>query len=222
MKKDLSAEKIKLIYEFNQNSPLFARVAAAEIENGNYLEAIKILDDGIDIYPNYPTGFLVLSIAKAYEGKEEEAKIVAKVGADLIGDGKTLSAYEKKIAEIIHERNSINEVLRPSFVEEKKEEVTVSEEDLALEDKLELLAKKLSKAKIIPKEDVAESPASVPEFTGKKIISETLAEIHIKQKNFAEAIMMYEELLSQKPEKVEYYLQRISDIESMMPDETQL
>ena len=107
-------------------------------------------------------------------------------------------------------------------VVEEKKEVTVSEEDLALEDKLDLLAKKLSKAKIIPKEDVAESPASVPEFTGKKIISETLAEIHIKQKNFAEAIIMYEELLSQKPEKVEYYLQRISDIRTMMPDETQL
>ncbi len=221
MKKDLSAERIKLIYEFNHSSPLFARVAAAEIENGNYLEAIKILDDGIDIYPNYPSGFLVLSIAKAYEGKEEEAKIVAKVGADLIGDGKTLSAYEKKIAAIIHERNSISDVLRPSFVEEKKEAI-VSEEDLALEDKLDLLAKKLSKAKIIPKEDVAEDAAGLPEFTGKMIVSETLAEIHIKQKNFAEAISMYEELLNQKPEKVEYYLQRISDIRTMMPDETQI
>ncbi|MDP3583443.1 MAG: hypothetical protein Q8S39_16015, partial [Ignavibacteria bacterium] len=132
----------------------------------------------------------------------------------------TLTEYEKKIAAIIEERNSISEVLRPSFVEEKKEEVIVSEEDLALEDKLDLLAKKLSKAKIIPKEDVDEDPASVPEFTGKKIVTETLAEIHIKQKNFGEAILMYEELLRQKPEKVEYYLQRISEINSMMPDET--
>ena len=218
--KDLSAERIKLIYEFNQSSPLFARVAATEIENGNYLEAIKILDNGIDLYPNYPSAFLILAIAKAYEGKEEEAKIVAKVGTDLIGDSNTLTEYEKKIAAIIEERNSISEVLRPSFVEEKKEEVIVSEEDLALEDKLDLLAKKLSKAKIIPKEDVAEDPASVPEFTGKKIVTETLAEIHIKQKNFGEAILMYEELLRQKPEKVEYYLQRISEINSMMPDET--
>lgn len=219
--KDLSAERIKLIYEFNQSSPLFARVAATEIENGNYLEAIKILDDGIDLYPNYPSAFLILAIAKAYEGKEEEAKIVAKVGADLIGDSNTLTEYEKKITAIIEERNSISEALRPSFVEEKKEEATVSEEDLALEDKLDLLAKKLSKAKIIPKEDVADDPESIPEFTGKKIISETLAEIHIKQKNFDEAISMYEELLSRKPEKVEYYLQRISEIRSMMPDETQ-
>ena len=220
--KDLSAERIKLIFEFNQSSPLFVRVAATEIENGNYLEAIRILDDGIDLYPNYPSAFLILAIAKAYEGKEEEAKIVAKVGSDLIGDGKTLSAYEKKIAAIIEERNSISEVLRPSFVEEKKAGLTVSEEDLALEDKLDLIAKKLCKAKIIPKEDVAENPANVPEFTGKKIISETLAEIHIKQKNFDAAISMYEELLSRKPEKVEYYLQRILEIKSMMPDEKQL
>lgn len=216
MKNDLSAERIKLVYEFNHNSPLFARVAANEIEKGNYLEAIKILDEGIDLYPNYASAFLVLSIAKAYEGKEEEAKIVAKIGSDLIGDDKTLTAYEKKIASIIEERNSISQTLRPSFVEEKKEEVLVTEQDLALEDKLDVLAKQLSKAKIIPKEEAAENPSAVPEFTGQKIVSETLAEIHIKQKNYSEAISMYEELLNRKPEKVEYYLQRISEIKTMM------
>lgn len=216
MKKDPAAEKIKLIYEFNKNSPLFARVAAAEIEKGNYLEAIKILDDGIDLYPNYASAFLVLSIAKAYEGKEEEAKIVAKIGADLINDGKTYSSYKAKIKEIIEERNSISQTLRHSFVEEKKEKELVLHEEIVLEDKLDILAKQLSKAKIIPKEETSESTVSVPEFKGQKIVSETLAEIHIKQKNFDEAIFIYEELINKKPEKIEYYLQRISDIRTMM------
>jgi tetratricopeptide (TPR) repeat protein len=215
VKSDLSEDRIKLIYEFNQDSPLFARVAAAEIEKGNYLEAIKILDDGIDLYPNYASAFLVLSIAKAYEGKEEEAKIVAKTGSDLVGDGKTFPIYEKRILEIISERNSIRKTLRHSFVEEKNVEL-VPEENLVLEDKLDLLAQQLSKAKIIPKEDVAESQMTIPEFKGQKIVSETLAEIYIKQKNFPEAISMYEDLLSRKPEKVEFYLQRISDIKTMM------
>jgi len=216
LKKDPAAEKIKLIYEFNKNSPLFARVAAAEIEKGNYLEAIKILDDGIDLYPNYASAFLVLSIAKAYEGKEEEAKIVAKIGADLINDGKTYSSYKAKIKEIIEERNSISQTLRHSFVEEKKEKELVLHEEIVLEDKLDILAKQLSKAKIIPKEETSESTVSVPEFKGQKIVSETLAEIHIKQKNFDEAIFIYEELINKKPEKIEYYLQRISDIRTMM------
>ncbi len=215
MKKDLSSDKVKLIFEFNKNSPLFARVAASEINKGNYLEAIKVLDDGIDLYPNYASAFLVLAIAKAYEGKEEEAKIVAKIGADLINDGKTYLSYERKIKEILVERNSISETLRPSFIEEKKEEVLVSQKDFELEDKLDILAKQLSKAKIIPKQE-DETPVSVPEFKGQKIVSETLAEIHIKQKNFDEAISMYEEMLNIKPEKIEQYLQRIADIKTMM------
>lgn len=216
MKKDKSAEKVKLIYEFNKSSPLFARVAAAEIQNGNYLEAVRILDEGIDNYPNYASAFLILSLAKAYEGKEEEAKIVAKIGADLINDGKTYTAYESKIKKIIEERNSISETLRPSFLEEKNDELLLPQEEVELEEKLDVLAKQLSKAKIIPKEDIGDNPNSIPEFKGQKIISETLAEIHIKQKNFGEAILMYEELLNRKPEKVEQYLQRISDIRTMM------
>lgn len=216
VKKDHSAEKVKLIYEFNKNSPLFVRVAATEILNGNYLEAIRILDEGIDIYPNYASAFLVLAVAKAYEGKEEEAKIVAKIGADLINDEKTYAAYENKIKEIIEERKSITETLRPSFIDDNKEENVVSLVELELEDKLDVLAKQLSKAKIIPKEEAADNPTSVPEFKGQKIVSETLAEIHIKQKNFGEALYMYEELLGRKPEKVEQYLQRISDIRTMM------
>ncbi len=216
MKKDLSAERIKLIYEFNRSSPLFVRVAANEIVNGNYLEAIKILDEGIDLYPNYASAFLILSIAKAYEGKEEEAKIVAKIGSDLIGDETTYTSYVKQIANIIEERNSISEVMRPSFIEEIKEEVVVAEEEQTLEDKLDVLAKRLSKAKIIPKDDIPENPEELPGFQGKKLVSETLAEIHIKQKNYGEAILIYEELLNQKPEKVEYYLQRISEIKIMM------
>lgn len=216
MKKDKSAEKVKLIYEFNKSSPLFARVAAAEIQNGNYLEAVRILDEGIDNYPNYASAFLILSLAKAYEGKEEEAKIVAKIGADLINDGKTYTAYESKIKKIIEERNSISETLRPSFLEEKNDELLLPQEEVELEEKLDVLAKQLSKAKIIPKEDICDNPNSIPEFKGQKIISETLAEIHIKQKNFGEAILMYEELLNRKPEKVEQYLQRISDIRTMM------
>ncbi|KAF0151398.1 MAG: hypothetical protein FD143_1981 [Ignavibacteria bacterium] len=216
MKKDQSAEKVKLIYEFNKNSPLFVRVAAAEIQNGNYLEAIKILDDGIDLYPNYASAFFVLAIAKAYAGKEEEAKIVAKIGADLINDEKTFASYEKKIHEIIEERNSITETLRPSFIEEQKEEIVELQEVLELEDKLDVLAKQLSKAKIIPKNEEYDNPVAVPEFKGQKIVTETLAEIHIKQKNFDQAILMYEELLSMKPEKVEQYLQRITDIRIMM------
>lgn len=203
---NLTTERIKLIYEFNKNSPLFTRVAAVEIQKGNFVEATKILEDGINIHSFYPTAFLLLSLCKAYEGKETEAKIVAKIGADLINSKETLDYYCKKIDEIIEERKSISEASRPNFVDEK-----IIEQD-SIENKLDQLAEQLSKAKIIPKAIDENIELEIPEFKGKKIVSETLAEIYYSQKNYEEAISAYEELINQKPEKADFYLNRIEEI----------
>lgn len=206
---NLLTERIKLIYEFNKNSPLFTRVAAIELQNGNYQEANRILEEGIKIHSFYPTAFLLLSLCKAYEGKETEAKIIAKVGSDLLNSKETLDYYQRKIDEIITERKSVSETLRPSFIEDNN---IVQEE--TIENKLDILAEQLAKAKIIPKEIDETSEPEIPEFKGKKIVSETLAEIYYSQKNYNDAISVYEELINLKPEKTEYYLNRIDEIKS--------
>ncbi len=215
--KDLQAEKIKLIYEFNNQSPLFARVAFSEIEKGNYLEAIRILDEGVKLHANYPTAFLILSLAKAYEGKDEEALNMAKLGADIIESPKTYEIYSQKISAIIAERTSLSDALRPAFHNEPSEEqiIVPEEKEERWEDKLDMLAKQLSKAKIIPKDDFETSSESLPKFEGKKIVSETLADIYFSQRNFDEAIKMYEELINIKPEKAEEYLQKIGEMKSV-------
>ena len=214
--KDINAEKIKLIYEFNNESPLFARVAYSELKKGNYLEAAKILDDGIHRHANYPTAFLILSLAKAYEGKDEEARIVAKIGADLIDSPETYEFYLNKISDIIAERDLLSDALHPAFHEEAADDqvIPLVEKEEELEDKLDLLAQQLSKAKIIPRDDIETTPEKIPKFVGKRIVSETLADIYFSQRNFEEAIKMYEELLSQKPEKAEVYLQKIGEMKS--------
>jgi len=50
---DLNSDNISLIYEFNQDSPLFARVAAGEIAEKNYDQAKEILEDGIKNLPPF-------------------------------------------------------------------------------------------------------------------------------------------------------------------------
>lgn len=204
---NLTTERIKLIYEFNKTSPLFVRVASLEIQKGNFVEASKILEEGINAHSFYPTAFLLLSLCKAYEGKETEAKIVAKVGSDLINSKETLEYYYKKIDEIIQERNSLSETSRPSFIDEE-----LNNNNNGIEDKLDILAEQLLKAKIIPKETDENKEIIIPEFKGKKIVSETLAEIYFSQNNFKDAIETYEELINLKPEKAEFYLQRIEEI----------
>lgn len=215
-KRNLTIDKIKLIYEFNDNSPLFARVAASEIERGNINDAVSILERGIILHPSYPTAYFILALANAYAGKEEEAKNSAAMGSELLGSPESFNLYEKKIADIISERNSLNETKRPAFIAEKENEK--SEDDFEnLEDKLDLLAERLSKAKIIPKEmgDPNEE-IKAPEVEVKRIVSDTMAEIFIAQKNYKEALSIYADLLRQKPERAGIYLQKISDLNSLI------
>ncbi|MEW6702585.1 MAG: hypothetical protein AB1298_07685 [Bacteroidota bacterium] len=220
--KDFATDKIKLIYEFNNSSPLFARVAQQEIERGNILEAVKILEKGMALHPSYPTPYFILALAYAYSGKGEEANSFADIGSKLINSYETFEYYQKKIIKIISDRNLMNDLKRPGFLsgnEEEKDDVNPDNlwASISLEeDKLELLAEKLSKAKIpkdagepIPSFDQTED--NVP---AKKIISETMAEIFLAQKNYSEAILIYEELIEQKPEKAGFFMQKISEIKN--------
>jgi len=43
-----------------------------------------------------------------------------------------------------------------------------------------------------------------------------MAEIYFTQKNYNEAISIYEELMLQKPEKIDLYENKINDIKSLM------
>lgn len=214
--RDLTVDKIKLIYEYNESSPLFARVAAYEIQDGNIIDAITILENGIKIHPYYSTAYLVLALANAYAGKEEDARNAAAIGAELVGSSETFNYYEKKIVDIISERNALTEAKRPTFSEVEKEKEPEDDFD-NMEDKLDLLAERLSKAKIIPKEMIEPTEEiTLPEVRAKRIATDTMAEIFISQKNFTEALAIYAELLRQKPEKAGIYLQKISDLNSLL------
>lgn len=216
-KKDLTTDKIKLIYEFNNSSPLFARVAASEMERANILDAINILENGMKIHPNYTTPYFILALANAYAGKEEEAKNSALQGSELLGSSETLDYYLSKIDKIIAERNSLSDAKRHAFFHESEENKSSDNTFDDLENKLDILAERLSKAKIIPK-DMGEpfSELQHSEVPTKKIISETMAEIYFTQKNYNEAISIYEELMLQKPEKIDLYENKINDIKSLM------
>lgn len=217
--RDLTTDKIKLIFEFNNSSSLFARVAASEMENGNILDAVKILETGLELHSHYPTPYLLLAVANAYAGKEEEARSNAVMGSELLGSSDTLEFYLKKIADIITERNSLSGAKRPAFLTEKKEDKAekIEDEFENLENKLDILAERLSKAKIIPK-GMGESMPDIPqpEVKIKRIVSDTMAEIFLAQNNYKEAITIYEELLEQKPDKADFYLQKITDLKSLL------
>ena len=215
-KKDLSIDNIKLIYEFNKTSPLFSRVAGYEIEQGNYLYAIEILERGLEIHKDYPTAYFIYAFAKAFAGEEKQAKEAVKKGATLLSSKAALEYYNLEIDKIIAERNSIVNAKRPTFVNEK--ETGIDENKFFnIEERLDILAEELSKAKIkVPADTNSEEDSEIPEYTGKKIASETLAGIYYSQKKYEEAISVYKELIQIHPDNEDYYVQKIVDIETLM------
>ncbi len=228
LSKDLSADKVKLIYEFNKNSPLFTRVASAEIDQGNFLRAIEILNKGLETHSDYPTAFFLHGLALAYSGEIEKARVSVNHGAELLNSSSTLDFYHEKIEKIIKERDSVPETKRPDFSQEEfPPELEINEEEKnekddsvkeELEEYLDELAEKISQAKIkydpnateISEEEIHE------EYKGKKIVSDTMAGIYLNQGKYQETLETYEELLKIKPDMRQQYEEKIREIKNLI------
>lgn len=198
----------KLIFEFNNDSPLFARLASSEIESGNYKTAEEILEKGIEKFPSYPTAKLLYSIALAYQGKIKEAVLSVESIKEFFNSPETLESYLNRISRIDRDQNSFTESTRYSFL---PEEEAAKEE--TFEDKLSDIAEELKKAKISIRTTVAGDINPVQEKAPEKsIVSETMARILMLQEKYKEALAVYEELLQIEPDKKEYIEWKIAEV----------
>ncbi len=226
----VKANKFALIYEFNNDSPLFARVAADLINENEFERAIEILEKGLKLYPEYPTPYFIYAKALAYAGNPEKAKEMVQKGSDLIKSEKTKEYYLEEIDEI--SRSLFNGSSRVAFLEpEAIEEIELDDEESSepkeFEERLEEVAEQLENAKIeIPPEpedieiepvdDSAEEDDDNFDITGEEFISETLAGIYFAQKNYKAARNIYAKLIELEPEKEEYYQSKIQEIDDIL------
>ena len=229
----MSTDKIALVYEFKENSPLFARIAASELTKKNVGRAIEILEKGIDLYPNYPTPYFIYGLALANRGDKENAEEKIRKGCELTGSDEALEYYLKKIEEISAKNFEFSESRRTTFflkeiTAEETEELSQTDipEDVNPEppnfvDDLDTLAEEIRRAKIADFEeeldyekDTGKSDEELDFQTSKHLISETLAGIYLAQGNIDEAIVTYEKLIEKYPEKSEYYQGKIREIKS--------
>ena len=216
----------KAIFELNNKTPLFARVAADAIEENKFEEAISILENGIELFENYPTPYFLLGKALAKLGKNNEAKEALDKGNYLLNNSETFDYY----LNLISENNSID------IIDEK--EVSTSVEDITEnvvnadesnfegndDDNLVELADKLKDAKIKINHDnnppppiETNEPENDEEFKPLKgLVSETLATIYFNQANYKEAKAIYETLIEIQPEHKEYFESKLAKIEAKM------
>ena len=219
-------DKVNLIYEYNNKSPLFVRMANVEIENNNIDQAIFILEKGTKIYPQYAVAYLLLSKAYTLLGDYSNAFKYLKKGSDLIHSKKTYDYYFKELENIKKQRSLFLGSSRNVFLPEVEISQNIHEEEVlkentyessrSVDDSLEQIAKEISVAKIPEMKEVEISPdMHLYNDTGDNlIVSETLAKIYITQGELAEAIEVYKKLINKNPQKEEYYKQKIDKLKS--------
>ncbi len=184
------------IFELNSRSPLFTRVAFDAMNNGNYEEAILILQKGIQLFEDYPTAYFLLGKALQNVNREEEADELFQSGNSLMSDSSAFYYYSN-----LSQKN-----------DNKKKQIEETE-------KIEKLADVLQTAKIevnyndpTPTFETESTEFKPP----KGLVSETLASIYFDQSNYKEAIAIYETLIEIQPERKDYFKTKIFEIESRM------
>ncbi len=187
----------KAIYELNNNSSLFARIAYDEIENGNFENAISILKNGIELFESYATPYFLLHKAFKAIVNETEAEEYLKIARSLLND-----SFQSNL-----KSQSNSAEITNNFEEEHLEE---------LADKL-----KVAKIEVDYSKENSEQVTEVVETNNefkplKGLVSETLASIYFDQSNYKEAKAIYETLIDIQPERTEYFNIKIAEIESKM------
>lgn len=237
----INSNKFALIYEFNNQSPLFARVASDFYNNGEYDKALEILENGLKIYPNYPSAYFIYAKALAATGNLEKAKEIVAIGSELVDSDKTKDYYLDKIIEISNQIGALPDSKRTTFLGDEDldhlppDDITDSsieilfstgEEPATFEDNLEELAKELETAKIPPPPVPSEHEEIIEEkleeeyeddnFLADDFISETLAGIYLAQKNYVAAKNIYTKLINIEPEKSKLFKNKIAEIDKII------
>ncbi len=222
-------QKVSLIYEYNNKSPLFARVAENELEKNNIDNAIKILTEGLINHPDFSVAYFLLGKAHTIKGNYGQALKCIKKGSELAHSPKTFDFYLREIDAIKKQRQLFNvsrwaeaasdqtfpQTGQEQLPTEQHGEIKTSE---TIEDTLNKLTAEIEgTSKVIREAKQKIEENRVKEFSNNDfIVSETLAKIYITQGEFKEAISVYKKLKQKNPEKESYFDSKITELKAKL------
>ncbi len=216
-------DKVLLIYEFDTNSPLFAPVANYYLEQKEIKKALEVLKHGLELYPDYPSGHIIMGKVLTVNGDYDKAKEHFIIASRILNSSETLKFYNNKIGSVISNSQKLSDAVNTYFEDddlfkqEEDEEFSSNNQNDPIDDNLEQIALEIQNAKIPPvTSDEDEIEDFNFEFNNKELISEPLASIYFAQGNFNEALEMYNKLISINPEKEIVYRAKITEIKNIL------
>lgn len=220
---DVFNQKVSLIYEYNNKSPLFVKVAGIEIEKNNLDRAIKILLEGLKLYPDYPTAHFLLAKSYTLKSNYSQALSYLKSGSTIINSPKSFDHYLKEIESIKKRRTFFNisrwaeyakENLASNQLPASANNISASKDE-TIEEALSKLTDDIEETRQSIK-NAKEKIEETKETVGKDlIISETLAKIYANQNEIPAAISVYKKLIKKQPDKEEYYKSKIEELKNL-------
>jgi tetratricopeptide (TPR) repeat protein len=219
-------QKISLIYEYNNKSPLFARLAGIEIEKNNLDSAIDILTEGLKNYPEFSVAYFLLGKIHTLKLNYSQALSFIKKGSELIHSPKSFDYYFNEIDEIKKQRSFFNISRWAEYgndnnpanpdTNQSKNYRTITDE--TTEETLAKLTKELEGASQSIKEarEKIEENRLKENLSSDLIASETLAKIYTNQNEIQAAISVYKKLIMKNPEKEIYFKSKIEELKSLL------
>ena len=222
-------QKVSLIYEYNNRSPLFARLAGIEIEKNNLDSAINILTEGIKNYPEFSVAYFLLGKAYTLKGDYSQALSFIKKGSELIHSPKSFEYYFNEIDSTKKQRSFFNisrwvEYANDNLTNDtnpaSSKNVSVIS-DKSIEETLTKLTVEIegaNKSISDARNKILESK-SKEELNKNLIVSETLAKIYANQNEIQAAISVYKKLIKRNPERESYFNSKIEELKAKLnPD----
>ena len=211
------------IYESKKNSPLFLRVADSYLASGELTKAKNIVEEGLKNYPDHPLALILLGQVNVLEGEIEKADDLIIRASEILNSNETYKYYKSKL-NLPDKRFSLFDLSRGSFFVKstdfnqstEKSEQPAENKSERVEDRLSELADKMMNARIAKDENfsIPESKENNYKPDKSKLATETFAKILISQGQIDEAIKIFQTLIERNPNKREYYLEKIREIQS--------
>jgi len=213
--------RAKLIYERDSNSPLFLRVADTYLQSNNHANAISILEDGLKNFPDHPLALILMGRANVMLNEIEMAEFFFKKSSELLNTNRTYIYYKKEYNLPDKQLSPFDSSRGSVFVNSSEEEIPrvedlIPDKSQPVEERLSQIANELMNRRFEQSDNFPLREADQQHYSPNKsrLASETFANIYLNQGQKNEAIKIYELLVNRNPEKKEYYLEKIRQIQS--------
>ncbi len=213
--------RAKLIYERDNNSPLFLRLANFYLSSNEPQNAISILENGLKSFPDHPLAFILMGKAHVMINELEMAEFFFKKSSELLNTNQTFTYYKKEYNLPEKHLSPFNSLRGSIFINSSEVDILKTEDEIndttkPVEDRLSQIADELMNKRLEQTDNFLSPEADQQAYSPdkSKLATETFANIYLSQGQKNEAIKIYELLVNRNPEKKEYYLEKIREIRS--------